>query len=227
MAPLCYCGWQVSPDGAGIDRGFSVAGVTFPGGVKTGDVSTAFRYLLTEFDQRVEGLVAGWCWGYSYKENANSPGSFSCHAAGVAVDVNAPLHGNGGAQYEGFSDAQVKQIRAILAECPVFQWGADYSGTKDAMHFEVIVDSATLARVVDGLPEQGDDDMPLSADDIEKVADAVIKKMREEDVVQYNKTDAGSGKETQIKGSITDALGTAATYAGRAAYRATNVDNKT
>jgi len=81
-----------------------------------------------------------------------------------------------------------------------------------------------VQRYMDG---GGDDDMALSSDDIEKVATAVIKKMREDDIVSYNKTDAGSGKETQVKGSITDALGTSATYSGRAAYRATSVDNKT
>jgi len=165
MAAVCYCGWEVSPDGAGIDRGFSVAGVTFPGGVRAGDVATAFRYLLTQYHARVEALVAGWCWGYSYKENANSPGSFSCHAAGVAVDVNAPLHGNGGSMYEGFTDQQVQQIRQILAECPVFQWGADYSGTKDAMHFEVIVDPDTLARVVAGLDNEQQEGFPMALTD--------------------------------------------------------------
>lgn len=63
--------------------------------------------------------------------------------------------------------------------------------------------------------------------DTEKIADAVLDRMRTDKIVSYNKTDAGSGKETQVKGSITDALGASATYTGRAAYRMTRVDNAT
>lgn len=177
MVDYCYCGWPVTSTGDGIDRGFTIAGVQFPGGVRAGDPATAFRYLLTEFNARVEPLVVGWCWGYTYKENANSPGQYSCHAGGVAVDVNAPDHGNGGSQYEGFTSDQVAAIRQIMAELPAFQWGADYAGTKDAMHFELHPDvsAAELAGLVAGLPSNGDDD--VTDDDIDKIADRVIDRL--------------------------------------------------
>lgn len=146
----CQNGWPASTDknSIGVNAGFSVAGVTFPGGIKGGDVETVFRYLLNQFHARVEPLTSGWCWGYNYKQiSGSNPAVWSNHAGGLAADCNAPSHPYG---VRGtFNSGQVSQIRAILAEVsPAVQWGGDWSGSGvDEMHFEISANASTVASV--------------------------------------------------------------------------------
>lgn len=140
-------GWPASPSKGeiGINSSFAPCGVTFPGGVKSGDVETVLGYVAEQFNARVEGLIAGWCWGYTYKEISGSS-SLSNHSSGTALDINAPNHGYGASGT--FTSGQVSQIRAILNEVsPAVRWGGDYSGTKDEMHFEINCSSSTLSDV--------------------------------------------------------------------------------
>jgi D-alanyl-D-alanine carboxypeptidase len=156
-----YNGWPASPDKAAINiQPFGDAyGCPFPGGVKGGDVATVLAYVCTQLHNRVEPAVAGWLWGYSYRANVNNPSVLSCHSSGTAVDWNAPDHPNGA---QGtFSDDQVGTIYSILAEVQgAVQWGGDYSGTVDEMHFEIIVDAGTLANVAVSLPSSGPAPIP-------------------------------------------------------------------
>jgi len=116
-------------------------------GVKDWDpVWKCFQYLMREFDTRVEWLRPGWCWGFAYRANANNPNALSRHSGAIAVDLNAPLHPNGVPTSQVFTSAQRATINRILDEvrCPchgnrVFRWGGDYTGTPDAMHFEINV----------------------------------------------------------------------------------------
>ena len=175
-AGTSYNGWPANSDPAAIDvdKGFDVNGVTFPGGIKADDASTVLGYVFRELDARVEEAIPGWCWGYTYKANTNNPSQLSNHASATAGDYNAPYHPNGGAQYEGWDD--VAGVRAILAEVDgVIRWGADYTGTKDSMHFEVNCDPAELARVADRLRQE--DDVTLTPAEIDDVANAVVKKL--------------------------------------------------
>lgn len=141
-------GWTASSDkgSIGVDSGFSRCGVTFPGGVKSGDVSTVLGYVVEQFHARVEGLVSGWCWGYAWKEISGSS-TLSNHASATAVDVNAPNHAYGASGT--FNSAQVSAIRAILAEVsPAVRWGGDYGGSNvDSMHFEIDASASTVASV--------------------------------------------------------------------------------
>jgi hypothetical protein len=148
-----YNGWPASPDpqAIGVDKTFTVEGVSFPGGVKSGDVSTVLRYVLEQFHHNVEPLVAGWCWGYEYRPNVNDPSTLSCHAAGCAVDANAPQHGNGATGT--FTAAQVDWIRQILRNCGgVVTWGGDWA---DEMHFEISGTVDQVAAAAAGLSTQG------------------------------------------------------------------------
>jgi D-alanyl-D-alanine carboxypeptidase len=151
-----YNGWEASPDREAINvQPFGDPyGVPFPGGVRGGDVATVLGYVATQLHRRVEACVSGWDWGYEYRENVNNPGSLSCHASATAIDYNAPNHPNGSGGT--FSDDQVGQIRLILAEVQgAVQWGGDYDGTLDEMHFEIIVDASTLAAIAAQLPSSG------------------------------------------------------------------------
>ena len=147
-----YNGWPASDNKAAINiQPFGDAvGLPFPGGVKGGDVTTVMAYLCTQFHYRVEPVVSGWDWGYTYKQKVNNPSSLSCHASGTAVDLNAPDHPNGSSGT--FTDAQVGEIYAILYE---LQGGVDWLEGYDEMHFEIAVSAWTLANIAAQLPAGG------------------------------------------------------------------------
>jgi hypothetical protein len=142
-------GWAAGDTGV-LDRNFTVAGVTFPGGVRRGDVSVVLRYVAEQVNARVEPLVAGWCWGYNYRP-VTGGGSLSNHSSGTAIDVNAPDHPYG--KRDTFTPEQRAVIRQILAEVGgAVRWGGDYSGNRDDMHFEINVSAAEVANVAARLP---------------------------------------------------------------------------
>ena len=149
-----YNGWPASddPDAINIQPFGDAVGLPFPGGVKGGDVTTVMAYLCTQFHYRVEPIVSGWDWGWSYRANVNSPSQLSCHASGTAVDLNAPLHSNGTPASASFTDEQIGEIYAILDELSgAVEWLSDY----DPMHFEIAVSAGTLANIAAQLPAGG------------------------------------------------------------------------
>jgi hypothetical protein len=172
MSATSYNGWPASVDAASIGViPFAVAGISFPGGVKGGDVWTVLHHVAREFHRRVEPLESPGCWGWSYRQNRNAA-NLSCHSSGTAIDVNAPKHPNGVEAVKTFADAQIKAVHAILSEVPelaeVVHWGGDWhtpSLTPDPMHFEIHdYDLAKLARVADRIRQMGSPDMALLAD---------------------------------------------------------------
>lgn len=153
MAEYSYNGWPASKSPAnfgGLEK-IVVAGESFMPGVRAGDVATVLRYVAEQMHRRVEPIIAaGWHdaddWGYSYRPNRNNPRVLSCHSSGTAIDYNATRHPNG--RRGTFSKAQVAGIRAILGEVEKsVRWGGDFTGTPDEMHFEIIANATTLARV--------------------------------------------------------------------------------
>lgn len=145
MAATAQNGWAASEnrDSIGINKDFEVAGVKFPGGVKSGDVSTVLGYVAAQFHNRVEPLVGGWCWGWAYRDVRGGK-SLSNHAAGCAIDVNAPNHPLG--KKGTFSAAKEAEIKRIVAECHgVVRWGGTYS-RPDEMHFEIVGTPAQVAE---------------------------------------------------------------------------------
>lgn len=164
-------GWSASPSLK--LRDLTVGGVSFEPGIRDDDdVYTVLKYVMEQYDKRVENLVNPGCWGYNYRANANNPNSLSNHSSGTAIDANAPKHPNGVPTRNTFSQKQIDEVHKILREVSnVIRWGGDYTGTPDAMHFEVNVDKATLHKVAEDLGE--DDDMPLTDEDLDKIAKRV------------------------------------------------------
>lgn len=141
-------GWPASPDkgSIGVNAGFAPCGVTFPGGVKAGDVDTVMSYVATQFHLRVEPLVPGWCWGYNYREISGSS-TMSNHASATAIDANAPDHPYGVSGT--FTSSQRNAINQILGEVsPAVRWGGEYA---DEMHFEIDANASTVATVAQRL----------------------------------------------------------------------------
>lgn len=112
--------------------------------VLSGDVATAFRWLLEQFHARVEPIkeVNGWRSAAFNKQIGGA--ARSNHISGTAVDVNGAKHPfehhHPGRPYSsGFTNAQGRTVRAILKESGgLFGWGLDFPvGRRDAMHFEL------------------------------------------------------------------------------------------
>lgn len=135
-------GWAVDQAGTLQDHS-EVAGVTFPNGVRRGDVATVLLYVARRFHAEVEPLVHGWCWGW-YVRSVRGSEAVSNHSSGTAIDLNAPSHPLG--SVGTFSSAKVRVIRRILNDCKgVVRWGGDYSGRKDEQHFEINANATQVA----------------------------------------------------------------------------------
>lgn len=173
--PNSYNGWPASDDKGAIGV---VSSDWFPGGVKSGDVATVLRYVAEQMNARVETIVEGWNWGYTYKANVNNPSQLSCHASGTAIDYNAPNHANGSSGT--FTDAQVGTIYSILAEV---QGAVDWLEGYDEMHFEIAVDAGTLAGIAAQLPGGGGGPAPIPP----------LPDNAEDDVMQLIAGNSGNG----------------------------------
>lgn len=168
-----YNGWPANSDPSAIGV---VQSQWFPGGAKAGDVTTVLAYVARQLDARVEAIVGGFCWGYTYKQNVNNPSSLSCHASGTAIDYNAPYHPNGSGGT--FTDAQVGTIYAILDEV---QGAVDWLEGYDEMHFEIAVgadDLAIVAASLGGGTGPAPSPIPIPAED---------------DTMQLIQADSGNG----------------------------------
>lgn len=158
-----YNGWPASPDpnAIGVDRKFTASGAPFPGGIKSGDVSTVFRYLINRLHSEVEpmdrnpdtGAIGYGAWGYSYRANVNNPSQLSCHASATAIDYNAPRHPNGTSTGPngggGWSGKQYNQIQAILTG--PLQGCIRWLTSNDPMHFEINANASKVASVAKSL----------------------------------------------------------------------------
>jgi hypothetical protein len=201
-------GWPVIHDPDDLYRS-TIHGVTFPNGVRPGDVQVVMDYLMDQLHHRVEELRAGECWGWFVKTISGSS-TYSNHSSGTAYDFNAPEHAYGAENT--FSASQREEIRQILGELDgVVRWGGDYSGTKDEMHFEVDDDAAAVARVADKIRAEENDVTP------EQVEAAVLKVLKSAEGKAAIGLGADNGLEAQKPGGAAD------TYATMIKHTDTNV----
>jgi hypothetical protein len=172
-------GWPVDKSGAKQDRKALVRDVTVPNGVLAGDVAVVFRWLAGRYETLVERLVKGTCWGWYVKQIEGSAAT-SNHASGTAVDFNADRHPMGAQPSGSFSSGQIKACRAIVAEAGgVLRWGGDYTGRKDAMHWEINTTAARVKAFADKIragvaPGQEDDVTPA---DITAIGKEVVLRL--------------------------------------------------
>lgn len=185
-----YNGWPASsdPNAIGIDKNFSVCGTKpfgnggYAGGMKSGDVSTVFKYLITRLHNEVEpmmtegGPVGYGCWGYSYRANVNNPSQLSCHASGTAIDYNAPKHPNGTSTGPngggGWSGSQYNKIKSILGEIGVISWLT----SNDPMHFEIKGNASQVAEAARRLGGSTPEPTPEPEPEEEDMSPAVVIK---------------------------------------------------
>lgn len=116
-------GWG-PPDGARLVTINRADGIKLPVNRAIGDLVAALLDLteLAGYD-----LIPGQCWGYAKRKVAGT-NTWSSHAWGLAVDLNAPANWRGGA-----GDIPPKVID--IWEDNGFVWGGRWHHT-DPMHFE-------------------------------------------------------------------------------------------
>ena len=116
--------------------------------LRDGSAGFLLAHLALWFHEKVERLDVGvWDeWGYAYRP-IRGGGSYSNHASGTAMDLNATRHPLGVATSKTFTPTQVKLIRARLRFYGGrIDWGGDWTSRPDAMHFE-LAPGTTLAGV--------------------------------------------------------------------------------
>lgn len=98
---------------------------------------------------------------------------YSLHAYRIAMDLNWQSNPYGPSLVTDMPPAMVADIKAIRTRNgkQVWRWGGDYSGNKDAMHFEITCSPADLAAGI-APPQEADEVTP---EDILLIADAVTK----------------------------------------------------
>lgn len=94
------------------------------------DIAPIVGVLLDETAAGGYELISGWCWGYANRSIAGTR-TASNHSWGLAVDLNAPKNPYGPKLVTDMPAWMVDLWRSRG-----FRWGGDYTGRKDAMHFE-------------------------------------------------------------------------------------------
>jgi hypothetical protein len=151
-------GWPVDTSGAKQDRDPIYPGIAVPNGVLSGDVATVLRWVARRWNDTVEPLVAGSCWGWFVKKIEGSS-TISNHASGTAIDLNASRHPMGRPVSENMSVKQIAACHALeAASGGVVRWGGDFS-RPDPMHWEIVGSESATAALARKIESEGDGDM--------------------------------------------------------------------
>lgn len=118
---------------------------------------------------------------HDYRTRKDDTGAYNCrkitggtgyslHAYGIALDLNWGTNPYGPDVVTDMPPEMVAAIKAIrtVNGQQVWRWGGDYSGNKDAMHFEVVCTPAALATGIDPTTVPGgdeEDEMPYTDED--------------------------------------------------------------
>lgn len=109
--------------------------------LRKGDAGVLLVDFANWYNKHVEKLSlykAGDDYGWSYRKIRGSTTTYSNHASGTAMDLNATRHPLGTSASHSFTQAQINAIHKRLKRYDgVIRWGGDYSGRKDPMHFEI------------------------------------------------------------------------------------------
>lgn len=119
--------------------------------LRKGDAGVLLVDFANWYNKHVEKLSlykAGDDYGWSYRKIRGSSTTYSNHASGTAIDLNATRHPLGTAASHSFTAKQIAAIHKRLKRYSgVIRWGGDYSGRKDPMHFEINKSVAATHKV--------------------------------------------------------------------------------
>ena len=109
--------------------------------LRRGDAGVLLVDFARWYNRHVERLSlykAGDDYGWSYRKIRGSTTTYSNHASGTAMDLNATRHPLGTTAAHSFTQAQIDKIHKRLKRyAGVIRWGGDYVHRKDPMHFEI------------------------------------------------------------------------------------------
>lgn len=147
MTSYCQNGWPV----VGRDKiaSYRVPGTSVSLPVRRGDVATVLIHVAHRFNNEVQPLKKGWCWGYAVRAVFGKTSGYSNHAGGTAIDLNAPNFPLGSRR---MSAAQKRAVRNIMNDLmvdgnQVVRAGAFYNSRPDEMHFEIIGSPTQVAKL--------------------------------------------------------------------------------
>ena len=134
--------------------------------------------------------------------------NYSLHAYGIALDINWQSNPYGPTLITDMPQGMVDEIKAIRTNDGdvVWRWGGDYSGNKDAMHYEVVASPAELTAGIAGAggtqPPEGEFVVDAEAakrfdkleQQIASVGTALNKHIEQEDATQSKVESVGSGQ---------------------------------
>lgn len=132
-------GFTVVPYGDSHLKTYAVPGSDVRLSVRA-EVAPLLIGFAADFHRLVEPLIAGQCWGHAPRRISGST-SWSFHAPGIAIDLNAKRHPMGvGAT---FTTRQIMAVRQLQDKYSyggrtLIRWGQDYRSRVDGMHFELI-----------------------------------------------------------------------------------------
>jgi hypothetical protein len=179
--PISQNGWPAND--RSVIRRYTVPGTSVVLALREGNAATVLLYVAAAFNALVEPIdnARGHLddWGYAERPIRGDHVTLSNHASGTAMDLNATRHPLATSPADNFTPMQIAAIHGILRPLKgIVRWGGDYPGRKDPMHFELVGDPKTVGLTAGRLAEiptpHPEDDMPLSDNDAEKIAAALL-----------------------------------------------------
>lgn len=133
-------GFSVEAWGSGLIGTYKVPGTAVTLTVRK-EIAPLLIGFARDFHLTVEPLHVGWCWGFNPKKIEGSS-TWSNHAWGGAVDLNAPAHPMG--TRNTFTVAKRTAIDKLLVKYSyqgkrLLRHGKDYKTRPDDMHVEINV----------------------------------------------------------------------------------------
>jgi hypothetical protein len=104
-----------------------------------------------DFHQNIEPIDAGQLddWGYAFRNVRGSTDKLSNHSSGTAIDLNATKHPLG--HVGTFTPMQSVLILALCKKYGITWGGSPTWKRKDEMHFEVSLNPAKCAELIEKL----------------------------------------------------------------------------
>ena len=138
-------GWPASTVSSEIQiKSFVVGGVK----LRCAEAALPLLKAFTEqYHEHIDPLIPGQCWGYAYR-NIRGSKELSNHASGTAIDLNSlknPLGAIG-----TYTVIQIVLLDALIKKYGL-RAGYNYHGRKDPMHFEISLNEAKTAALIEKL----------------------------------------------------------------------------
>lgn len=121
---------------------------------------------------KLNDILIAW----NYRTRSSDTGAYNCrkitggsgyslHAYGIALDLNWSTNPYGPTLVTDMPRGMCDEITALRTNngCRVWEWGGNWSGNKDAMHYEIDCSPADLATGIVGGTRPPEEEPPIGA----------------------------------------------------------------